>query len=320
MKPFRQAPDRRYPIEELIIATRGSKLALTQSAWAGDLMTRLNPGLSYQLLKIKTTGDKILDVPLAQVGGKGLFVKEIEEAMLDGRADAAIHSIKDVPAELPPGLHLAAIPVREDCRDALISASGRDLDDLPKGAVMGTSSLRRAAQLKARRPDLKIVSLRGNVDTRLAKLDRGEMDAIVLAAAGLNRLGLGDRITQLLEPEMMLPAVGQGALGLECRKDDTRTNELLKAVEDPDTRTRVEAERAFLTRLEGGCQVPLACLAELDGETLTVDGLVAGVEGSPYIRRTVSGPARRAAELGRELAEDILGRGGDAILAEVYSS
>lgn len=307
------------PSRELVIATRGSKLALTQSTWAGEQIIKANPGTTFRLLIIKTTGDKIQDVPLSQVGGKGLFVKEIEEAMLAGEADLAVHSIKDVPAELPPGLHLAATPRREDCRDALISRTGAGLEDLPLGARLGTSSLRRSAQAKALRPDLEIVPLRGNVDTRLAKLEEGRMEAIILAAAGLNRLGLAHKISQPLEPETMLPAVGQGALGLECRIDDGWVNGLLEKVNDAHTALEIKAERSFLIRLEGGCQVPLACLARLKGDSLTVTGLVADLTGSPVIQKTLTGPAATAEKLGLDLAEDILSRGGSEILAEVYA-
>jgi len=305
---------------ELTIATRGSKLALIQAGWVQDQLKLSFPGLKVELLIVKTTGDVILDVPLAQVGGKGLFVKEIEEAILDGRAQVAVHSIKDMPTDLPPGLHLAAVPVREDPRDVLISRSGRNLADLPPGARLGTSSLRRAAQALAFRPDLKVVSIRGNVETRLKKMDQGQVEAVVLAAAGLKRMGLIERATQFLEPRFMLPAVGQGALGLECRKEDQATNELLSRLNDPRTSTEVQAERAFLARLQGGCQVPLACQAVLIGQRLTVDGLVAGLEGRPLIRRQTSGPAQTAERLGRDLADEILAQGGQEILAEVYDS
>ncbi len=283
-----------------------------------DRLAGIKPGLVTALLKVTTTGDKILDAPLAKIGGKGLFVKEIEEAVLDGRAQAAVHSIKDVPAELPDGLHLAAIPVREDVRDVLISRSGAKLAELSPGAKVGTSSLRRAAQLKAYRPDLEIVSVRGNVDTRLGKLEEGLIDAVVLAAAGLKRLGLEDRASEFIDPKLILPAVGQGALGVECRIDDGPTNELLAAIDDPETRIRVIAERSFLARLEGGCQVPIACLARVDGERMSLEGMVAGLEGRPMIRLGIEGPAAEAERLGRELAEEILGRGGDKILGEVY--
>lgn len=305
--------------KKLTIATRGSKLALTQSAWVGDRLAELEPGLEVDLLRVVTTGDKIQDVPLAQVGGKGLFVKEIEEAILDGRAQVAVHSIKDVPAELPPGLHLAAVPVREDVRDAFISADGSGLDQLPKGAKVGTSSLRRSAQLLSYRPDLNIVPLRGNVDTRLRRLEEGLVAAIVLAAAGLNRLGLGDRVTEYLDPSVMLPAVGQGALGVECRIDDGPTNELLARFDDWETKVRVTAERAFLARLEGGCQVPLACLAQVEGRRLIMNGLVAALDGRRIIRCRAIGSVDAAAEIGRSLAQSILGRGGEEILEEVYN-
>jgi len=303
---------------EMLIATRGSQLALIQSGWIRDRLLEVEPGLSIALEKIQTTGDKILDVPLAAIGGKGLFVKEIEEALLSGRAQLAVHSIKDMPVELPPGLHLAAIPRREDRRDALISRSGKGLEGLAKGARVGTSSLRRKAQLLALRPDLETVSLRGNVETRIRKMDQGQVEAVILAAAGLKRLGLEERVSAYLDPEVMLPAVGQGALGLECRHDDQPTNDLVSRLTDPVAWVEVTAERAFLARLEGGCQVPIACLARLSGLELEVEGLVADLDGRRLIRKGIKGPAEEAGRLGRELAEDVLASGAGEILAEVY--
>ena len=252
------------------------------------------------------------------MGGKGLFVKEIEEALLAGRAHLAVHSVKDIPAELPTGLHLGTVPRRENPCDALISREGKDLDELAMGATVGTSSLRRTAQLLARRPDLAVKPLRGNVETRLRKIEEREVDAVVLAASGLARLGLSDRVTELFDPEMMLPAVGQGALGLECRIEDGPTNELISRINDPKSLTEIRAERAFLARLDGGCQVPIAALARLEKGRLSLDGLVAGLGGEPLIRRRITGPASEAEELGRRLAEEILSQGGAAILAEVY--
>jgi len=303
---------------EMLIATRGSQLALIQSGWIRDRLLEVEPGLSIALEKIQTTGDKILDVPLAAIGGKGLFVKEIEEALLSGRAQLAVHSIKDMPVELPPGLHLAAIPRREDRRDALISRSGKGLEGLAKGARVGTSSLRRKAKLLALRPDLEIVSRRGNVETRIRKMDQGQVEAVILAAAGLKRLGLEERVSAYLDPEVMLPAVGQGALGLECRHDDQPTNDLVSRLTDPVAWVEVTAERAFLARLEGGCQVPIACLARLSGLELEVEGLVADLDGRRLIRKGIKGPAEEAGRLGRELAEDVLASGAGEILAEVY--
>jgi hydroxymethylbilane synthase len=267
-----------------------------------------------------TQGDKVLDSPLAKIGGKGLFVKELEEGLLSGRADLAVHSVKDVPVDLPAGLHLAAICEREDPRDAFVSGRYSGLDALPPGARVGTSSLRRQCQLKARRPDLEIISLRGNVNTRLAKLDAGEFDAVILAAAGLLRLGFGDRITAYLEPEVSLPAIGQGAVGIECRRDDREVNALLRALDHADTHTRIDAERAMNHRLEGGCQVPIAGHAILDGGALYLRGLVGEPDGSRVIRGEVRGPRADAARLGIALADDLLSRGADAILKAVYAA
>jgi hydroxymethylbilane synthase len=254
--------------KRLRIGTRGSALALWQAEWVKAQLLAAHEELAVELLVIKTTGDKILDVPLAKVGGKGLFVKEIEEALLDGRADLAVHSVKDMPAELPEGLHLAVMPPREDPRDALISRNGAGLQALPHGARVGTSSLRRAAQLLHLRPDLRIETLRGNVDTRLRKLESEGFDAIVLAAAGLKRMELSHVVSEYLEPERILPAVGQGALGIETRTGDGFTNEMVASLAHQQTMTIVRAERAFLKRLEGGCQVPIGAHATMEGETL----------------------------------------------------
>jgi hydroxymethylbilane synthase len=303
----------------LTIGTRGSMLARWQAEWVKTRLLAAHPGLDVSLAIIKTTGDRILDVPLANVGGKGLFVKEIEEALLAGTVDLAVHSMKDVPTVLPDPLHLAAIPPREDPSDALVSRQGLPLAQLPAGAAIGTSSLRRQAQLLAYRADFNIVSLRGNLDTRLRKVADGVMDAIVLAAAGLRRLGWEARITERLSPEVCLPAIGQGALGIECRRDDERVNRLVAALDDPDTRTCVEAERAFLARLEGGCQVPIAAHATLAGERLTLRGLIAGVRGERVLRDETAGASTDGPALGRELAERLLGRGGDALLRAIYA-
>ena len=263
----------------LRIGTRGSALALWQAEWVKSQLLSGERELVVELVIIKTTGDKILDVPLAKVGGKGLFVKEIEEALLQGRADLAVHSVKDMPAELPEGLHLAAMPRREDPRDALISKNGAGLDKLPHRARVGTSSLRRAAQLLHLRPDLRIETLRGNVDTRLRKLESEGLDAIVLAAAGLKRMELSQVISEYLEPERILPAVGQGALGIETRIADLSTNEIVASLIHQQTVTTVRAERAFLKRLEGGCQVPIGAYATMEGETLILTGMVADLKG-----------------------------------------
>jgi hydroxymethylbilane synthase len=299
----------------LTIGTRGSALALWQAHHVKARLEATEPGREVRLLVIKTKGDKILDAPLAKIGGKGLFVKEIEDALLDGRADLAVHSLKDVPAELAPGLVLAAISAREDPRDALVSREGGDLASLPAGAVVGTSSLRRACLLRAQRPDLEVKMLRGNVDTRLRKLDAGEMDAVLLAAAGLVRLGRADRISERLDTGRFLPAIGQGVLALETRSGDDETIALVRrALGDEDTSACVAAERAFLHRLGGGCQTPLACHATLEGDALAVDGLVGEPDGSLIVRAQARGRREEGADVGRRLAEDLLARGAAAIL------
>jgi len=306
--------------KRLRIGTRGSALALWQAEWVKSQLLGEQPELMVELVVIKTTGDKILDVPLAMVGGKGLFVKEIEEALLDGRADLAVHSVKDMPAELPEGLHLAAMPPREDPRDALISKNGAGLDRLPHGARVGTSSLRRAAQLLHLRPDLRIETLRGNVDTRLRKLESEGLDAIVLAAAGLKRMELSQVISEYLEPERILPAVGQGALGIETRIADLFTNEIVASLIHQQTVTTVRAERAFLKRLEGGCQVPIGAYATMEGETLILTGMVADLKGVRLIRKEMRGDARQPELVGESLAEVVLQSGGREILAEIYGN
>jgi hydroxymethylbilane synthase len=272
-----------------------------------------------ELNKIKTTGDKILDVPLAQVGGKGLFVKEIEEAMLRGEADLAVHSMKDVPTDLPEGLHLSAICKREDPRDAFIAGAGiSSFNDLPQGGHVGTSSLRRMCQLLNRRSDIKITQLRGNVDTRLRKLADGEFDAIILATAGVKRLGYESRITEKLSIEISLPAIGQGAVGIECRNDDEFINSLLGKLNHDDTWICVIAERAFLKKLEGGCQVPIAAYAQLKDGKLIIEGLVGSLDGKTLIKESMQGKPEEAESLGTILAEKLLSQGAGEILAEVY--
>ena len=275
-------------------------------------------GTTVELVKIKTTGDKILDVPLAQVGGKGLFVKEIEEALLDGRVDLAVHSMKDVPTEFPEGLHLAYITEREDPRDIVISRNGTPLFDLPKGAKIGTASLRRQAQILKRRPDFEIVQLRGNLDTRIRKLTETDMDAIILAGAGIKRLGWAEKITEYLEPEVMLPAIGQGALGIETRIDDKEINKLTAFFNHHVTSVAVRAERALLKRLEGGCQVPIAAYGTVDRGRLHLAGLVASTDGAQIIKESLDGDEGAAETVGVELAERLLDRGAGEILAEVY--
>ncbi|MCZ6801408.1 MAG: hydroxymethylbilane synthase [Nitrospirae bacterium] len=306
------------PRSSIIIGTRGSRLALWQAEFIQAKIQALAPHLTVTLQVIKTSGDKILDVPLAKIGGKGLFVKEIEEALLAKNIDLAVHSMKDVPSDLPKGLALLSFPKREDPRDALLSRTGLMLQDLPKGSRIGTSSLRRQSQLLRVRPDFSIQMLRGNLDTRLRKLDEGEYDAIVLAAAGLKRLGWADRITEYLSPEVCLPAIGQGALGLEGRDDDPQVKDLLLQLDDPETRKAVAAERKFLDRLEGGCQVPIAGLSTIVGTELTLDGLVAGVDGTQIIRDTVHGALDEGEALGHQLAERIIEAGGKEILDEIY--
>lgn len=276
------------------------------------------PDVQVVLKKIQTSGDKIIDVPLAKIGGKGLFVKEIEEALLEGEIDLAVHSMKDVPAQLPDGLEILCVPPREDARDALISRGGYSFSTLAVGAQIGTASLRRQAQLLHARPDLKITMLRGNLDTRLRKLKEGQFDAIVLAAAGLHRLAWSEQITEYLSPALSLPAIGQGALGIEGRSDDQFVRSVLMGLNHSETHTTVVAERAFLHRLEGGCQVPIAAYATLAGEELRLDGLVARVDGTTIIRDQITGTHQQAHMLGVQLAERLLTRGGDIILREIY--
>ncbi len=296
------------------IGTRGSQLALWQANWVKGAICSHHPDVTVELAIIKTLGDKILDVPLAKVGGKGLFVKEIEEALLDGRVDLAVHSMKDMPADIPEGLCIGAIPEREEPRDVLITRSGQPLDLLRQGARVGTSSLRRSAQLLYVRPDLTIVPLRGNLDTRLKKLERESLDAIVLAAAGVRRLGLADRITQVLDESVMLPAVGQGALCIETREKDPRIASVVAALDDLPTRQVVMGERAFLKRLEGGCQVPIAGHGHINENGYTLTGLVCDVDGSHQIKQARTGPEASSERIGLELAEALLAEGAGEIL------
>jgi hydroxymethylbilane synthase len=304
----------------LVIGARGSRLAVWQAEWVQARLNELAPELTVSLQRIKTSGDKILDVPLAATGGKGLFVKEIEEALLRKEIDLAVHSMKDVPTILPDGLSILCVPAREDPRDVLVSRDSCSLDQLPKGSRIGTSSLRRQAQLLHYRPDLHIELLRGNLDTRLRKLHNGEYDAIVLAAAGLMRMGWSNKVTEYLPPEVSLPAIGQGALGLEGRRNDRFVQTLVDKLEHRPTRTAVMAERALLKRLEGGCQVPIAAHATVKGDTLIMDGLIASVDGQRLVRGTIQGPASEAQSLGSQLAEKLLAQGGDRILNEIYGN
>lgn len=299
------------------IGTRASKLALWQSNWVQSALNEKFPGQKIELVKIKTKGDKILDVPLAKVGGKGLFVKEIEQALLDGRIDLAVHSMKDMPSEIPEGLCIGAVPRREDPVDVLIAREGLTLSELKHGAVIGTSSLRRAAQMQHARPDLSIAPLRGNLDTRLKKLQTENLDAIVLAAAGIKRLNLTHQITEYLPAEIMLPAVGQGALCIEMRQNDPVIGPMLAALNHPDSEAVVLGERAFLNRLGGSCQVPIAGYGEIAGDTFNLRGLVAEVDGSQLIKSSLSGPAESTEDIGVKLAEQLIARGADKILEKL---
>ena len=309
-------------MRKLVIGTRGSKLALWQAEYIAAELRQANPGLEISLLVIKTRGDKIQDVPLAKVGGKGLFVKEIEQALVREEADLAVHSIKDVPWERADGLTLCTLPERADPRDALVIRQGVaavGLEDLPPGALVGTSSLRRRCQLESLRPDLRVEDLRGNVDTRLAKLDRGDYDAILLACAGLRRLGLAQRISAALDPEHFVPAVGQGAIGVEVRQADQEVQQLLAPLHHLDTAVRVGAERAFLGRLGGGCQVPIAAHAVLDGEQMRLDALIGHPTGTPMFRDSEVGPVAHGEAMGVRLAERLLAAGGAAVLDEIMN-
>ncbi len=303
---------------EIKIGTRGSALALAQARWVAARITGHHPTCRVELVIIRTTGDKIQDVPLAQVGGKGLFIKEIEEALLSGQVDLAVHSLKDMPAEVPEGLVLGAVPPREDYRDAFISSRYASLAEIPPGGRVGTGSLRRRVQLLHRRPDLEVVPLRGNVDTRLKKMETLGLDALILAAAGLNRLGLGHVYRGCVPAAEMLPAVGQGALGLEVRRADHELRELVAFLDDPPTHLAVTAERAVLARLEGGCVVPVAALGRVEGELLHLEALISDLEGRRCLKDQNSGPLTAAAGLGTQMAENLLARGGREILAELY--
>ena len=300
------------------IGTRGSALALAQSGWVKARIEAAYPDVKAELVRITTKGDKILDSPLSKIGGKGLFIKEIEEALLREEVDIAVHSMKDVPAELPVGLEIPLLPKREDPRDAFVSKEYGDLDSLPEGAAVGTGSLRRSAQLLHARPDLEVIPLRGNVDTRLKKLESSRMDAIILAAAGLRRLGLSHKITSILSPEAFLPAAGQGAIGLELRKDDRELVSILGFIHHKATALAVQAERAFLEELVGGCQVPLGALATMEADGLILQGIVAELDGSRIVRDQEIGPKDKAEEIGRTLAKRILSAGADGILSRIY--
>jgi hydroxymethylbilane synthase len=305
---------------DIKLGTRASLLAVTQSTWVKNQIEKQYPDTTVELVKITTKGDKILDVPLAKVGGKGLFVKELEDALLEGSVDLAVHSMKDVPSMLPEGLQVAIVPVRENPHDAFISIKYKSLDEMPTGAKIGTSSLRRKAQLAGLRPDLEILDLRGNLDTRLRKLEEGLYDAIILAAAGLNRLGMTDKITTLFTAEQMLPAVGQGSLGIELRETDTELIQGLHFLHHKETAVTVAAERAFLLTLEGGCQVPIGAFASINGPKVTLTGLIASEDGSEILRDKITGNADTAEKLGITLAEKLLDLGGRRILDVVYGN
>lgn len=302
----------------LRIATRKSPLALWQAEHVKQRLIEAHTGLEVELITMTTQGDKILDTPLAKIGGKGLFVKELEQGILNGDADIAVHSIKDVPMDFPEGLYLSTILKREEPCDAFVSNQYETIDELPEGSVVGTSSLRRRCQLLNKRPDLEIRDLRGNVNTRLSKLDNGDFDAIILACAGLIRLEMADRIRQRITSDFILPAVGQGAVGIEAREGDDETLDLLSVLDHHDTRDRILAERAFNHRLQGGCQVPIACHAILEGDQLKLRGLVGEPDGSRIIEGAASGHRNEAEQTGIELADDLLSQGAKTILDALY--
>ena len=303
--------------QKIRIGTRGSRLAIWQAEYLAEQLRQADSALEIEIVTITTSGDKILDVPLAKIGGKGLFTKEIEREILDGTIDIAVHSLKDMPTDLPDGLVIGAVTKRTDPRDALVSLSGKSFDELPVGARVGTSSLRRRAQLLALRPDLQIIDLRGNVDTRLAKLQNGELDAVVLAAAGLQRLGLQENITELFALERFLPAVGQGILAVEARAGDDKILNILRTVNDEATAASAEAERSFLRRIEGGCQIPVGVYAETSDGKTGITALIASLDGRQIVRGTLKGKAAGSGKIGISLADALLADGGDRILQEI---
>ena len=303
--------------KSIVIGTRGSKLALWQAEHIASLIRERFPAIEVNLKKIVTTGDKILDVPLAKIGGKGLFTKELENAMLSGEIDLAVHSLKDMPTELPEGLMLAAITIRADASDAFVSLRYNSLDELPQGAKVGTSSLRRRAQILKYRPDLQTIDLRGNLDTRIKKLENQEMDAIILATAGLKRLGLEQYITQILPIEICLPAVGQGALAIETRQDDAEVLSVLEFLNDSETIAAVTAERAYLREVQGGCQVPVGVHGEVNGDQLLLEATILKIDGTREVREQICGSCSEAEELGIKLAQQMLAAGGKEILDEL---
>jgi hydroxymethylbilane synthase len=310
------------PSRTIRIGSRKSQLALVQTHWVKEQLQKSYPDINFEVHTMSTQGDKILDVALAKIGDKGLFTKELELGMINQEIDFAVHSLKDLPTNLPEGLGLAAITERENPADAVVfheKYKGQTLETLPAGAVIGTSSLRRLAQLRNRFPHFTFKDVRGNLNTRMSKLDAGEYDALILAVAGLERLGMGDRVHQILSADISLHAVGQGALGIECRADDSELISLLKAIEHPQTRDRCLAERAFLRDLEGGCQVPIGVNTEINGENLTLTGIVASVDGQQLIKNTVTGLAKDAEKLGTELATNLRQQGATEILEKIFT-
>ncbi|MDA3936441.1 MAG: hydroxymethylbilane synthase [Actinomycetota bacterium] len=305
--------------EKIVIGTRGSKLALWQSNHVKGLIEDLI-GLPVELIIIKTTGDKILDVPLAKVGGKGLFTKELEVELLAGRVDLCVHSMKDVPTDLPEGCMIAATPLRVDPRDVIVSGAGYNLETLPQGAKLGTSSLRRRSQVVALRPDLEIVDVRGNLDTRMGKAENGEVDAVILAAAGIKRMGWADRITHFIENDQMVPAVGQGAIGIEIRMDDPFMADICDKLTDPDTLTCITAERVVMNKLEGGCQVPIGAYARIIDDELVLDAFVGSIDGVTILRDQLKGSIDQPTELGEAMVARMLEMGADKVLAEVRAA
>jgi len=305
--------------DKLVIGTRGSKLALWQSNYIKDRLEELT-GLPVELKIIKTTGDKILDVPLAKVGGKGLFTKEIEVELIDGTVDLAVHSMKDVPTELPEGLVMAAMPERVDPRDVIVSGANYTIDTLPQGGKLGTSSLRRRSQVKTLRPDLEIVDVRGNLDTRMGKAENGELDAVILASAGITRLGWADRITHYISPEQMVSAVGQGAIGIEIREDDEFMQDVCTKILDPDTMTCVTAERVVMKKLEGGCQVPIGAYCRIEGDELVMDAFVGSIDGTTILREQLRGPVDDPIGLGDAMVAALLEVGADEILSAIRAA
>ncbi len=303
--------------KRVIVGSRGSKLALTQTNWVISELKRLNPGIEFEIEKISTKGDKITDVPLSRLGGVGLFTKELETALLKEKIDIAVHSAKDVPTVLPEGLTIGAAPKREDPHDVLISTNHATLERLPDNARIGTSSLRRKAQLLAFRPDFKILDLRGNLDTRLKKLETDDLEAIIVAHAGLLRLGFNGRVSQIIPFDVMLPAVGQGSLCIEIRADDERVMKIVSAMDDHKTRIAIEAERALLAKLQGGCQVPIGAHAQVQGKEVHLEAIISTLDGDHAIRDELNGPASRAAKIGDELAQRMLDNGGEKILHEI---